>query len=297
MLRSEPVTGELARWVTEVVQAFIRTSPDNTLQDASNERAWGDPLVGFARGDDPLFETLKQAVGPFHWTPLEAFSQVYPVASAAEASVGPEELTVIAWVLPQTEATRADNRQEETYPAERWARSRVFGEQANDALRRHMVGMLEEAGYQAVAPVLAPGWATLPSEQYMVASTWSERHIAYACGLGTFGLCDGLITPLGKAVRLGSVVARIPITPTQRPYQEHHAYCLFYRYGTCGKCITRCPAGALSGAGHDKTRCREHTSVAVAEFVRARYGFEGYGCGLCQTGVPCEARIPVRQDG
>jgi len=25
-------------------------------------------------------------------------------------------------------------------------------------------------------------------------------------------------------------------------------------------------------------------------------GFEGYGCGLCQTDVPCESKIPTPED-
>ena len=28
------------------------------------------------------------------------------------------------------------------------------------------------------------------------------------------------------------------------------------------------------------------------EYVRLHYGFDGYGCGLCQTAVPCESGIP-----
>jgi len=36
------------------------------------------------------------------------------------------------------------------------------------------------------------------------ASSWSERHAAYAAGLGTFSLNDALITPKGIAHRLGS---------------------------------------------------------------------------------------------
>ena len=43
------------------------------------------------------------------------------------------------------------------------------------------------------------------SEKYGMASCWSERHAAFVSGLGTFGLCDGLITPVGKAMRCGSV--------------------------------------------------------------------------------------------
>ena len=39
-----------------------------------------------------------------------------------------------------------------------------------------------------------------------------ETHAAHAAGLGTFGLCDGLITPIGKAIRVGSVVAKMNFT-------------------------------------------------------------------------------------
>ena len=44
-----------------------------------------------------------------------------------------------------------------------------------------------------------------------------QRHAAHAAGLGTFGLCDGLITAKGKAMRAGSVVARIAVAQTPRP--------------------------------------------------------------------------------
>jgi len=275
-----------AGWLRKVIGDFVRESPENTLRNAANERAWGEPLVGFSRGDDALYQWYKEVVGPFHWTPGEVFGQTFP-----GMRVEPGELTVICWVLPQTEATRADNRGQDVYPAERWARARIFGETVNDRLRAHVVEVLRAAGYPAVAPMLAPQWETRESERYVFASTWSERHAAFACGLGTFGLCDGLITPVGKAMRVGSVVARMQIPPTVRPYADHRAYCLFFANGTCGECIDRCPVGAITETGHDKVRCREHLRKTEA-FVRANYGFEGYGCGLCQTGVPCEARVP-----
>jgi hypothetical protein len=50
--------------------------------------------------------------------------------------------------------------------------------------------------------------------------------------------------------------------------------------------------GALSEKGHDKVKCRAHTLVRAAEYVQKHYHFEGYGCGLCQTGVPCEFEVP-----
>ena len=112
----------------------------------------------------------------------------------------------------------------------------------------HVVKSLKQQGYEAVAPMLLPQWQTKDSDRFVFSSMWSERHAAYAAGLGTFGLCDGLITPKGKAMRVGSVVARIPIPPTVRPYTDHHAYCLYFTAGTCRKCVERCPVGAITDA-------------------------------------------------
>jgi epoxyqueuosine reductase len=53
---------------------FIAHSPHNSLQNAADEKAFGKPLVGFARGDDPLFEAYREHVGPFYITPWELFA-------------------------------------------------------------------------------------------------------------------------------------------------------------------------------------------------------------------------------
>jgi epoxyqueuosine reductase QueG len=165
----------------------------------------------------------------------------------------------------------------------------------NAVLRRHVVETLQAAGFAAVAPVDAPFWSQEVSTRYGLASRWSERHAAHIAGLGTFGLCDGLITPRGKAMRCGSVVAQIPITPTIRPYSDQHEYCLHFSQGTCGKCITRCPSGAISATGHDKTKCEVYIREVTAPYGRERFGVDTYGCGLCQTKVPCESRIPAKR--
>ena len=281
-----------ASWVQSLIQDFIDHCPENHLKDADREQAFDTPLVGFANGADPLFADFKEHVGPFHWTPHEIFSQTFP-----ELTASPEELTVISWVLPQTRATKADNRKETRFPAERWTRARTFGEEVNVKLRQHVEKMLDKKDVAAVAPMLAPRWERKMSERHGYASTWSERHAAYACGLGTFSLSDGLITPLGKAIRVGSVVAHIEITATPRPYTDHLAHCLFFTHGTCGKCMDRCPAGAITGAGHDKVRCKTYMRKEVAPYIKTTYGFTGKGCGLCQTKVPCESKIPVAKDG
>jgi epoxyqueuosine reductase QueG len=280
-----------AAWLTSVIEDYVNQSPQNSLQNQANEKAFEKPLIGFSSGNDPLFEDYKKHVGPFHWTPLEIFNLTFP-----ELMVASEDLTVISWILPLTAATKSDNRKQTKWPAERWARARIYGEQFNEKLRDHVVEILRKEGCEAVAPMLSSLWSRKASEQFVFSSTWSERHAAYASGLGTFGLCDGLITPVGKAMRTGSVVARIRIPPTNRPYTDHHAYCPHFSDAGCGKCIPRCPVGAITADGHDKNKCYKLTSVASKKYTKKHYGFEGRGCGLCQTNVPCESKIPTQED-
>jgi epoxyqueuosine reductase QueG len=275
-------------WIKNLIRDFITTSPYNTMGNKTGEPAWDDALVGFASGADSIWQQYKEYVGAFHWTPWEVFNQ-----HCSEESAGAEELTVVSWVLPQRDVVRKANRRAKKYPSEEWARIRVYGEEFNVALRRHVSESLKQVGHVSIAPILASNWTRVNSERFSYASSWSERHAAHAAGLGTFGLCDGLITAKGKALRVGSVVAKISIQPTPRPYSDHRSYCLFFAKGTCGKCIDRCPVRAITESGHDKNKCRQHVRQSKA-YVRKTYKFEGYGCGLCQVGVPCEADIPVK---
>lgn len=288
---------EAQTFVTTLIRDFAR-SAENSLKSReaepgwAGEPAWDEPLVGFSSGADPIYAAFKEHVGEFHWSPAEAFAKAFP-----EDQARPEELTVISWILPQTEATHQDQKTQTRLPAERWIRSRIFGELFNEALRRHVAAALEAAERPAAAPALSPAFKIVPSERFYLASTWSERHAAFASGLGTFGLCDGLITPRGKAMRTGSVVVRWQIAPTARPYQDPHAYCLHYTHDACRECIQRCPAGALSREGHDKRRCNAYIQGQVVPYTKEHFGFPGRGgCGLCQTGVPCASKIPTMED-
>lgn len=94
----------------------------------------------------------------------------------------------------------------------------------------------------------------------------------------------------------GDFAALILLEADHWPYQDHLAYRLFFTHGICRKCIQRCPTGAITETGHDKVKCLKYIRQTTVEYVKSHYGFDGYGCGLCQTGVPCESKIPIKQD-
>jgi len=273
--------------VEKIILDFINTSPENSLKMTPDEPAWEEALIGYSSGADPIYNDFKAVVGEFHYTPAEIFNLTFPEENAA-----PEALSVISWALIQRDIVKKDNRAEDFYPSERWVMARFPGERFNELLRQHVVDELAKLNVQAVAPILSPHWQFELSPTFVYASRWSERHAAYASGLGTFGLCEGLITERGKAHRVGSVVAKIKLEPTPRPYTDHHAYCLFFATGKCMVCAKRCPVDAISEKGHDKKKCMDHAVGTCGKYVEERWDFDGYACGLCQTAVPCENGIP-----
>jgi len=279
-------------WVRTWIENFVSRSPENSLQLDQPEKIFDRPLVGFASGNDPLWQVYRDHIGAFYLTPLDFFRASFP-----SATVPPEELTVVSWILPSTARTRQEQAVQTRYPSERWIRTRHYGELFNIALRRSFVELLARAGVQSVAPLMSPAWSRSSEGPYAPCSNWSERHAAYAAGLGTFGLCDGLITPVGKAHRTGSVIAHMAVPPSTRSYQNHRAYCLHFNQGTCGKCISRCPVKALSLQGHDKQRCMAYTEHAMNIYLKNTYGINNYACGLCQCGVPCMDHVPTSDEG
>jgi epoxyqueuosine reductase len=282
---------ELQQDLVRAIKRYVAESPLNRLRDIDGSPIFEEPLVGFADGDDPLFELYRSVVAQDHLTPREALGG--PATSGGEPPAFPH-VGVVSWILPAATQTKLSNRQEVAGPSLRWNHTRFQGEEFNDNLRRYVVDLLAERGLAAVAPMLSDQFRRTSGFRGL-ASTWSERHAAYAAGLGTFGLSDGLITARGIAHRCGSVVvnARWPASP--RPYTDHRQYCPYPHDGSCGACIKRCPAGAIGPEGHDKNRCREYLWATLAEWVkRPAYIGEHGACGLCQTGVPCESGIPPR---
>jgi epoxyqueuosine reductase len=278
-------------WITSMIKEFVAHSPLNDMGFAAREKIFNTPLIGFSSGADSLYDEYKSHIGSFYFSPLELFAKTFQ-----DIELAADDITVISWIIPSTAATRKEQAEQNRYPSERWIRTRDIGEKFNNAIRRHVEKELEGAGIPALAPLLSPHWSRSDQGPYAPCSNWSERHAAYAAGLGTFGLCDGLITPVGKAMRAGSVIAALKITPSTRPYNDHHAYCLHYTENICRKCIPRCPVNALSEEGHNKKRCMQYTEDVMHEYIKEKYGFETYACGLCQSWVPCTDKIPTSED-
>jgi epoxyqueuosine reductase len=274
----------LEKWIKD----FVRESPSNVMEKSGGP-FFDEPLVGFAAGDDPIFEQYKSIIGTQHLTPGEALELH---AQAKGDALKPGNTSVVSFIMPIAKATRAKQRHETRVGCLEWNLTRWTGQEFVAKLSRDLVSMLEGLGYAATAPDLEKYHKV---DMKSFSSNWSQRHIAFAAGLGTFGLTDAFINPRGMAMRCGSVVTNAPLRATNRTFKDHYGACLFYQGKQCGKCIERCPAGAITAKGHDKQKCSDYLNKGK-DIVKEE-GREGYighyaGCGLCQTGVPCETGIP-----
>lgn len=257
--------------------------------DQPELRMWAPPLIGFAAGEDPYFRFFKEDIGPFYWTPAEAYALGRPEDPASDG-----DLVSISLVFPQEEATKREQRGQDRDPGPLWISSRNTWEPYMASVCGSIVETLSAYGIPAVAVDLLPELVWLTSERYGFAARWSHRHAAFVAGLGTFGLSDGLITRKGKAMRCTTILAKAKLAPDPRPYETHTAWCSYHKDGSCGVCMDRCPIGALTPQGHDKIACKAYEDKLRETMIQDGRMLPPYMlcCGLCQAGVPCQDRAP-----
>lgn len=243
--------------------------------DIAGMRIYGAPIIAVASANDPLFEILRApgVIGP-HFLPPTAWLE--------------GARSVISFFLPFSGRVTEANRADRNAPALEWLHGCTDGKAMVRALAEYLADELRRAGFRALVPGAAESLfrekeakstASPPEEQGEMrhSGNWSERHVAFVCGLGTFGLSAGLITRKGIAGSFGSVITERVLEPDARPYSGHMEYC-----ARCGECARRCPAGAISmERGKDHTLCKAQSNLGGR-----------YGCGKCQVGVPCQTGIP-----
>ena len=261
--------------IIKLVTDYVENSPENVITEdfAINEEVVGmkifdTPLLAFGDADNEDFKLLKDpsVIGEHFMLPKEWL---------------PEAKTVISIFLPFTEDVRKNNREYMDWPSPAWLHGRIEGQEFIKKLAKYLKTELINSGYKAIVPAQDERfWGK--NDQYT--SNWSERHVAYVCGLGTFGLSKGLITKKGIAGRFCSVITDLSVPYDTREYKDIYEYCIM-----CGKCAENCPANAISlENGKDHRKCHQFL-LKTAEKFKPRVG-----CGKCQVAVPCENKIPKR---
>ena len=123
-----------------------------------------------------------------------------------------------------------------------------------------------------------------------------DRAAAHRAGLGWFGKNSLMLLPgLGSWFVLGTVVTDAPLPPTVPDDPAPHAE----GCGSCTRCLTACPTGALVSPGVvDARRCLAWLVQSPGSFPeehRRALGGRIYGCDECQQVCPIN-RVADRRD-
>jgi ferredoxin len=259
-----------AEEIQNFVLNLVKTDFRNALPEGDNPPIWDAPLIGIASANDPLFERFQdpEVIGPGHRLPYEWL---------------PGAQSIISVFLPFTEHISKNYTKSQRYSAIEFSSGKWNGSKFLNVVRRSLIRFVEQQGGKAVAPNIDPRY---DSDEWL--PFWSERHAAFASGLGTFGLHKNFITEKGALGRLCSVVTTLRLMPTERKYSDIYGYCLYAFDGSCHACIKRCPTGAITDAGKLPGMCEQHGNKE--HFKDWSYG----SCGHCSTLIPCAREIPAR---
>jgi ferredoxin len=279
------------RWMADFIVRFVKDDPRNSMDDKfPGEKIYSAALVGFSAGTDPLFVKYKEIIGPFHLTPAEGLA----MAAKTQGVKAPpaDQVGVVSFILPFADPIVDTNAAETRWCSPRWAQARLLGGIFTQTVQMALITELAHYGILAAAPDMMLEFRAKKHQRVGYASTWSFRHLAFAAGLGSFGMSDLFISERGTSHRCGAVAVALPLKPDrdQAPHYQHH--CLHHQTGGCLECAGRCPVGAISKEGHDKNRCGKNV-VSSWPRNQLKHEINIYGCGLCSTGTPCSQQSPV----
>ncbi|SHI57971.1 epoxyqueuosine reductase [Lutispora thermophila] len=231
-----------------------------SVAESEERDFYRQPLIGFSSANDPLFKNIKNNAGLQHLYPQDIL---------------PEAKTVVSFFIPFSESVVSSNRVGDTVSIE-WAESYVKTNKLINDISENMIDFLVQFGIKA-----ATVKATHNFDEKTLTSGWSHRSAAYVAGLGKFGVNRMLITKAGSAGRYGTVIMSQEIFPDERTEEE---YCLYYKNGSCLKCVKACPVDALSIDGFNRFQCYNRLLDISQQFT---------DIGLCDVCGKCVVSCPV----
>lgn len=270
-------------YLLKITAELSESSPANYLDlsavdEATRQKLSGDydglrffepPILSVGSAFDPGFMKLKEpgVVGPHHMLPTDWL---------------PEAKSVISLFLPHTERTIKSNTLDPREPSYEWLFGRIEGQQQLLATGLLVRDALIENGFKAHLPYtdkrlmmrVAATQTDIPIPVF--SSNWSERHVAYVSGLGTFGRMTNFISKRGTCGRLISVVTDWAPEPDVKDYSGLYDYC-----AECYACYRACPGDAFDENGKDIHKCSGFLRENCVKYLPR------YACGKCQTGLPC----------
>ncbi|MDO4745398.1 MAG: epoxyqueuosine reductase [Bacillota bacterium] len=253
---------------------------------------WQEPIVGFAGVGSEYIRRLREVVHPEHQMPEEVLAN----AKVVIAYFVPFDEKVADSNIGAPGSTAPSGTTSGDLASPQWAESYEVTNAMFGRLNKRIIEKIKSLGFDAAT---APEAEVFYRDEVM--SHWSFRHLAYAAGLGTFGLNNMLITEKGCSGRYNTIVTDMDVEPDEPLTEEA---CLYKRDGSCGICMIKCPAGAITENGFDRHKCYEQCLKNAEIYTGFGSSYTGGAdnseaadigsevCGKCIAGMPCTHKRP-----
>lgn len=240
---------------------------------AAREAGAADVRVAPAQTDEAAREAMRQAFARGDFTTWR-YDDEYAFKAASPEHVLAGAQSVICVAVPY--------RTQEPAPAPLTGRvsNYAWSHDYHHRVKAMLAQVARRIDEAAGAPVTAIACDTKPL---------AERAFAARAGLGWVGKHTNLINPhAGSFVFLGEIVTVLPLAP-DTPLRK--------TCGSCTRCISACPTGALRGDYTiDATKCiadLTQRTDAIPRPMRSLIGTWVWGCDLCQIACPPNERATV----
>ncbi len=290
--------------IQNLLDHFVEDHRDNFLpKEFNNHQIFSKIFFDVAQGSDPLFLKYKEIIGKYHLTPEElwkSFNYLPP-------NIHPDEIFVLSFGFSFSDEIRESGSNSQNSPSELYLIARNYADITINSALLIVQQFIENLNFNAA----------ICHQSHLVeyvgySSSWSERHVAYIAGLGSFSLTDAFISEYGTNIRLGSIITNATLPISKRKNQTPYSNCLYFAIKSCKKCVERCPINAISEKGHDKKLCHQY-GQQVAQKMMEKWGillkpssrrvkgelrqrrFPAVGCALCQFNVPCMSKNPLKE--
>lgn len=242
------------------MKSLIKSTIENSIaQSPGSPLLYREPLIGYALAEDPIFDQLPKVTHSGHLLPKDLL---------------PQGKSVLAFFVPFTKEVILENQRGKE-ATRHWAETYV---NTNTLIEQICLKLKSALATKGVKLAWLP--PTYQFNKEILMAQWSHKHVAFACGLGSFGLNHLLITPKGCGGRFGSAVVDVELEPSIRLSQP--IQCFNHTKG-CSYCLKICPVNALGENNFDRHKC-------FGQCVRADEKFTDLPsaevCGKCSTG-PC----------
>jgi len=195
--------------------------------------------------------------------------------------------SVIVFFIPFQKWLVKENREGDR-PCRNWGLAYVHTNDLIERASRELSELLANAGYRSE---LTPATHNFNEEKLM--ARWSHKHLGHLVGLGRFGTHCMLITPQGCCGRFGSLVTEAELG--DHPLMATEEACLLKAGKKCGKCVERCPVGALKEDDFDRRKCwdRLNDNFRTLDYFSDLPGTTDV-CAKCAAMMPCSFANPVK---